>query len=681
MRAPILVVTLFSLLSASAPVAQESIPLPVRKVVLYKNGMGYFQHQGTTPETGVVDILLPSRQLDDILKSLTVLDLDGGSIESVTYDSPVPADRLLSDLPIDLNAAPNLVEFLAQIRGADIEIRAPSGSVTGRLLAADLRAKSSGAGQTAQVVEVSVLDSSGAVQVVDLGSAGGLRILDSDLSAEVRRYLEILDRDNRRDVRQMRIDSASRGARRLFVAYTAESPIWKSSYRIVIGEGEEPYLQGWAIVDNTSAMDWSDVELSLVSGAPISFIQRLSQPIYSQRPEVPVMAGPVAAPDIHEGALEDLRAGASEGRAAPRQGRLGLAEKSLAPPPPAAAMPMEALRREDFELDAAATGADLGDQFEYRLKDPITIGKNRSALLPIVGSDVKAEKVSLYNAGRGGKNPRLAIWLENSTDLTLDGGAFVLIDSGSFAGEGLFNTIPPRERRLLSYAIDLTTEVSTLQKSELRRIERIVINRGIMRLERKQLETRTYTIRNNAERARTVIVEHPVRSGWELVGSKPDETSSSFHRFRTSVSAQSTGRLQVQEELPQQTVYRLENLTTEQIALWLSDRSIDRQIEAELRRIVQKKEELARLEGRLAELERERQEIFSDQSRVRDNLSRLSTSGDEARLRQSYIERLSAQETRLSEIAAEQERLRGEIEVVRAQLNEMISTLSFDREL
>ncbi len=754
--------------------AQDSIPLPVRKVVLYKNGMGYFEHLGPVRGAQAVEISLPRTQLNDVLKSLTVLDLGRGMVTGVTYDSSAPLDRRLAELPIDLDSAQGTVGLLNQLRGAAVEIKAPGGSVTGKIVGAELRTRSAGAGTIVQYVQITLLSSGGELRLIDLESAGSLRFTEPELAADMARYMELLNTTHRRDIRKLHIQTAGSGERQLYVSYTSEAPVWKTTYRVVLDPKQKPLLQGWAIVDNTTPVDWLDVTLSLVAGAPVSFIQNLSQPVYARRPVVPLPEGFQVSPQLHEGTMAapggmtaisgsvfDSRGGPLAGAAvvvigpdgsplrtvttdgngvylaqvaagnyrvsasypglrgaeypgievtqgrttalnfslqgaemeAMADDRLSLpkrrAEGPVAAIAPAAA-PMEAAMERAGGIGGlmrqeAPPGAEtqaLGEQFEYRLKQPVTIRRNESGLLPILHAEVEGEKVSLYNASAGERRPRLAVWLRNSSGLTLDSGSFTVIDTNAFAGEGLVDTIQPGESRLLSYALDLGLEVTGGTQSERQRVERVEIHRGILRMHSKLTEKRSYVIRNNDEKARAVILEHPVRTGWKMADTPPPaESSASYHRFRVEAKAKATTEFTVREETPQETTYIISNVTPEQIQLWVRERSIDPEIEKALSGIVARKAEINAFAQKMAELDREQNEIFRDQERVRGNLARLGQTPEEASLRQRYIRQLEQQETRLGAIRMERNRLETGKDAAQKQLDDMLQKLTLDRKV
>ncbi len=767
---------------------QEPVPLPVRKVVLYKNGMGYFEHVGPVKGQQIVEISLPRAQMNDVLKSLTVIDMGGGQVAGITYDSAAPLDRRLGELPIDLSQSQNLVGFLNQVRGAQVKVQSAAGLIAGRLMGAELRTRTVGSGTTVESVEASVLSSTGELKLVELASAGALQFTDTAFANEMFRYLDLLSTRNQRDVRKLRIQTLGSGERQLYVSYTSESPIWKTTYRIVIDANRKPLLQGWAIVDNTTPMDWINVTLSLVSGAPVSFIQNLAQPIYARRPVIPLPAGVQVQPQLHEGTIEvpageaaiggsvldpsggvipgadvsiinpqgvtiahtvtadngsyrvavppgtyrlvarapgfrdseirgiqaspgrlaaisvtmqvgaldemvAVQAGIAGGRGGGIAGGVGagigpgrsarsdLSALMMAPAAPSAA-PAD-LKLEDAirqQLLPTAQAQALGEQFEYKLSQPITIRRNESGLLPIVHTEVDGEKVSLYNAASGETHPRLAVWLKNTSALTLDAGAFTVIDASSFAGEGLVETIQPGESRLLSYALDLGVEVSSTTQSERQRVEQVEISHGVMRMHSKMTEKKTYLIRNNDQKARTIVLEHPVRQSWTLVQTQtPAESSASYYRFRLDAKPKTTTEFTVRAETPQLTTYGISNITPEQVTIWLKEKSIDPEVEKALSAIMAKKAEINDLQRKAANLEEEQSGIFRDQARVRDNLQRLGRTTEEDALRQRYVRQLNEQENRLGEIKTEQAKIESARAAAQKQLDDMIEKLTLDR--
>src|SRR5260221_7501157 len=279
--------------------------LPVRRVILYKNGVGFFEHLGSVHGSQDVHIDFTSSQLNDVLNSLTVLDLSGGRITGVDYNSEAPLARRLATLRLALGEKPTQAEFLGALRGARIEVRSGAApAISGKLLSIERKTRSSTT-FTVETEEISLITDAGEVRSVDLNPATSIRILDSDLKLEVGRYLSLIAASRDQDVRRMTLSTTGTGDRNLYVSYISEVPVWKTTYRIVLPSKLEkkPLLQGWAIVDNTVGEDWNNVELSLVAGEPHSFIQQLSEPYYGRRPVVPLPESVQLSPQTHASTL------------------------------------------------------------------------------------------------------------------------------------------------------------------------------------------------------------------------------------------------------------------------------------------------------------------------------------------------------------------------------------------
>ena len=279
--------------------------LPVRRVVLYKSGVGYFEHVGRIRDDQTIAIDLTSGQLDDVLKSLTTVDLGEGRVTGITFNSIAPLEQRLRAIGLPLGKSSSRAELLGAVRGSRVEVQAGATRVTGRVLDVETVSRRSG-DATEQITHLGLVTDAGVIHRFELREGLGVRLLDAGLRGNLGQYLDAVATASAQDVRRMAVHTEGRGLRDLFVSYVSEVPVWKSTYRLVIPAGDrKPFLQGWAIVDNTLGEDWDDVTLSLVAGAPQSFVQPLSQPIFTRRPVVPLATGALLAPQTHDGTLTD----------------------------------------------------------------------------------------------------------------------------------------------------------------------------------------------------------------------------------------------------------------------------------------------------------------------------------------------------------------------------------------
>ncbi len=292
--------------SPSAEATSPADVLPVKRVVLYKNGVGYFEHTALVHGTQDLSIDFTSSQLNDVLKSLTAVDLGDGRISSVPYNSIAPLDERLKSLRLPFGEQVTRAGFLQAMRGARVEVHSGASSTIGRLLSVESSRRQDAKGNFVDVTEFSVMTDAGEMKNFELNPATSVRIAERDLNDEVGRYLSLIGSSRARDVRRMALTASGSGDRDVFVSYISEVPIWKSTYRIIFPDkpGEKPLLQGWAIVDNTIGEDWKDVQLSLVAGAPQSFVQDISQPFYTRRPVIALPESVMLTPQSHEASLQ-----------------------------------------------------------------------------------------------------------------------------------------------------------------------------------------------------------------------------------------------------------------------------------------------------------------------------------------------------------------------------------------
>lgn len=225
--------------------ADEPGKLPVKRVVLYKNGIGYFEHVGKV--SGKQDVAIPftSGQLNDVLKSLTVLDLNGGRITGVEYGSAAPIDRQIGDLRLPFGEKTSLTDYLAALRGSKLEVRSGTSVITGRLLSVERKTRMGG-GTTLEVDYVSLITENGDLRTTEVAPQFSVKILDRGMAGKLERFLDIVSSAKDADVRRMVISADGTGERSLFVSYISEAPVWKATYRIVLDgkRGKEPLLQG-----------------------------------------------------------------------------------------------------------------------------------------------------------------------------------------------------------------------------------------------------------------------------------------------------------------------------------------------------------------------------------------------------------------------------------------------------
>ena len=705
--------------------ADTAAQLPVTRVSLYKNGVGFFEHAGRVTGDEAVVIDFTSAQLNDVLQSLTAIDLGGGRISGAGYNSTTPLEQQLKVLPLALGETPTSDDFFNAIRGARVEVRSPGATLAGRLLSFEVRTTPAPTENVPATEKhfLTVASDSGDVRTFELTGATAVRLLDGPLRTDLTRYLELLDANRSQTLRHLTLYDkapvANHSPRDLRVSYLSEVPIWKSTYRILFTDSpssstaaaQTATLQGWSVVDNTTGTDWINVQLSLIAGSPQSFIQPLSQPIYTRRPEIPIAQDAQLTPQTHEsgdtlkedGAPQPAVAGVAgmSGMGSGQGARLGpgsggnLGGGAFALGGPmnqstqlqsrgrlvaAASAP---LPYETSAIDSVVpntTTAAFDDYFAYNLTDPVTIRRNESALVPILQTRVASERVTLWNP----QQPQAlrALWITNSSDLTLDRGSFTIVENGNFGGEGLLDPIHPGERRLLSYAADQAVRVSTDYQHDTRRVQSITVSKGVLKEETAEVAEIEYLVRNAAPEPRTVIVEQPRRPGWQLDSDpKPAETTPSVYRFPVATAARETVRLHIGERHTINQFYRLTDSTEQQLTLLLHNASASPALLAQLEPVFAAKRALASIDTQISTRQTQINSIVEDQKRLRDNLAALKGGPDERTLAKRYTDELNTQEDTLGSLRRDLASLQTQRDAADADLGNKIQSLTVDEKI
>jgi hypothetical protein len=678
---------------AQRPSTTEPVQLPVRRVVLYKSGVGFFEHLGNVTGTADIAIQFTSGQLDDALKSLTALDLDRGTVSAISYNSVAPIDQQLAALRLPLGEDPDTTQLYRALRGTRVEVRSKNGTTVGRLLGVERRDRRRESGSTEPLDVITIVGDDGAVRSVAIESDVRVRIDERDARGDLSRYLSVIASGRAQDVRRMVISAAGTGTRRLLVSYISEVPVWKSTYRLVLpdGDSDRPLLQGWAIVDNTVGEDWTNVDLSLVAGAPQSFIQQISQPFYVRRPVVPLPTTVQRTPQTHEATLQaapeskaeaiTVTGNAPVAQAAGRGGGVGggVAGGLVGglPEAPAAARAADVLAARQL-VTSNASAQELGDLFEYKLAQPVTIRKNQSALVPILSGPVDAERLSLWRGAPGNGRPLRAVWLTNATQFTLDGGSLSVIDANAFAGEGLIDPLRPGEKRIVSYGTDLALTVTARLDESSGRYTRVTARDGVIIAQQEERNQWVYRVRNEDTSARTLIVEHSIRPGWTLAPAPAAaETTATAARYRVPVAAKGEATLTISERRVNDTRYSIDQVD-DRLVTTITQRGIAPDaLRRALQPVLDKRAEVAGADRQVADLNGQITTIGQDQQRVRENMQVLRGSAEEKALVKRYTTQLTEQEDRLATLRKELTDATIRRDTRRAELTQLIQQLTF----
>ncbi len=642
--------------------------LPVRNVTLYKHGVGYFQRSGEVLPGQPTRLDFRAEEMNDVLKSLTLAVEGGARMAGVRYDSSEPLSQKIGGLPLRLDKQQPLSALLDQLKGSRLQLRFGTETLTGVIVGA--RTVSPGREQPERE-QVSLLLESGELRTLDLTAAAAISFPEPELQRQLGRYLEALSGARSTEKRSVYIDAAGSGKGRLTASYMIPVPVWKSSYRLVLRDRGEPLVEGWAIIDNTTGEDWDNVRLSLISGRPISFISNLYEPRYPRREVAELPETAAVAPVIHAGAVAESAALAPPEAPAAMAARPEVARRRLAA--------MELMRAGEppvTSVEATADTRELGELFEYGFSHPVTVRRNESAMLPFLQDKIQARKL-LIHSQESSIHPLHAVELVNTTGKTLDGGPVTVFDGNAYAGEALMETFKSNDKRLISYAVDLGTRLTTQFDSRGDQVREIHLRRGVLTARTAIQETRTYNVRNVDDKAKTLLIEHAARPDFKLLRPEAAEKTADSYRFEVKLQARGSAGLAVVEEKLIETTHVVASQTPDFLLAFIQNKELNSRARQQLERVLELKNRIAANARQVREAEGEIATLTRDQERIRQNLASLRAVSGQQEQVQIFARELTAKEARIYEVQKRLEGLRKTQSELESQLQALLESIEF----
>lgn len=661
-------------LAATAGAAADA-PLPVRKVVLYKHGMGYLERRGTVTGDATVSFSFRADQMKDLLTSFYAVDLGGGTITSVRYDTAEPLARRLQEILIRVPESAALSQFLPQLKGARVAAKVSGEELAGRVLGLEPFTETADGTVVRQGHRLVVLTDAGAVRSADLAGVAELAILDEGLRADLVRLLDLALEGRRADAKRLSVSAAGKGERELRVGYLVEMPVWKCSYRLILDPADpgKALLQGWAQAENTSGEDWENVAVSFVAGNPLSFSMDLYTPLYVQRPQVPVPGlqnlavnwGAAPAPEaVGQAQPQRLRAERDLERAA--KSVRPMAPAPAPPPPPGfAAQGMDAALAEAAEepplaslLEAsggpAAQGSKVGELFSYEARDAVSVPRGQAALLPIVSRPITGRRVLVYQASFSPR-PVNAWVLANDTDLTLEAGAVTVFEGSTSLGEGILgHTLAPGGQEVVPYAVDATVDVTPRVSSRREPYVSGKVVDGVLQLARVEVLAHTWTLLNRGREPATLWLHQPANPLYRLaVPEKPLKEVAGTYRFEIPLAPGETREFAVEERREVGEAVYLANEDEARLRLFAAGPYLSPGTRRFLGELGDLTAEKAALQRGVDEGQEQVRRLAEEQERLRRNIGTVGyNQPKEAELRAKWMTALAAAEDRLAALRA-----------------------------
>lgn len=679
---------------SAAALAQSEIP--VDRVILSTSGLANFMHHAEVTDNAKVEFPVRLEQVDDILKSLVVFDAKG-RLGGVTLPGKQPLDQIFKDLPFRRGQLSNPAELLNAYQGAAVTVKTGKSVISGKLLRAVPEKTVVGDSKEVTRHRISVMTDAGIRQAV-LEDIDAVQFDDAKIRAEIARALDAVRENGAAERRMLNVSLPGSGTRDVNLSYVVDAPLWKTAYRMVVppAGAEKGLLQGWAVVENMTASDWNNVDMTLVSGNPVTFRQALYQSYYVDRPEIPVQVFGRVMPRVDAGALATADvAEPQRARMGAAGGAMGMMAKAMAPAPmamrenfamadAAPAMESEAAfigMDQVAQAANAAQSAEATTQVLFRFPDRVSLKSGQSMMLPFISRQVPMSRISLYQPDTHATHPLAAVEIRNDGETGLPPGVLTLYEENelvrgaAFVGDAQLPVLAQGANRLISYALDSKTAISREEKSDVRK-GKITISGGVMKTAVSQRAETVYTIKAPPKEDRVIVIEHAKRGGFKLVSPDPKsvEVTDTHYRVRVTVKGGETKVIPVALESDSWQSYSIDGMPTDALMAYATTQGdLDAATRKAFEHLAQLRRELDVIDQQVMQLEQQRQAIFEDQERVRENLKSLKSKSD---VQEKYLEKLNAQEDNIAKIDAQRENLNQQRAAKQAELQKAVAAIS-----
>jgi len=630
--------------------------LPVTRVTLYTAGLAWMVHETSVTGNEIINFSVDQGDINDILKSLVIEDLNDGTVDSINFDSDNPLAVALSDLRVNPSGSPDLVNFLDRTQGEQVSITTPYGQFEGRIFSVEVLTV-----ENKRKVLLNLMDFDG-IKSIDISALQKLEFQDEILQNELLSALKLIAQSRVKSTRTLKLSFKGTGTRNIRLSYIRAVPLWKTSYRLVMDNEGIPRLEGWALVQNTGNLQWNNVQLSFVAGQPNAFTMDLATPRYIYREELQTAtAAPLGAMEYDRGYSPQTESKADMSYKSAQPSMMFAdsesydedifyeMEESYSPAP----------------VESQASGVRSGNFYRYEVKELVTINSRSSAMIPIIQQANAGSAIGVYDPSYNLVFKGLRLF--NNSEAHWASGPATISEGRFYGGDALIPEMIPDSKRLITYAVHGTLEVEKILKTEPQEIVSLKIVDGLLhRIDKIRKETE-YLIDGSEKE---LIIIHPKSSGWTLKENPEiDEETSGEYRFKLTNWDKP---VVVAEEYQVFQQFSLSNFRKSDIAYYLEWREISDSLKNAFEKMSILLKEIDQIRSNISLNNSQISRLERDQNRVRENMRVLQSSSD---LYKQYANQLSNQETDIQNLNKQIYDRQNELETLNESLKDFIRDL------
>ncbi len=677
--------------------------LPVRRMVLYKHGVGFIERGKKFKGNEPIKLKFKKKEMDDILKSLSIFDTGNGRVTGVSYETAEDITAKLAEKAITVPDREAMLGLFRQLRGYEVKLNTTQEEVQGIVVGTQEDPKLTGEGELVErEASVIIKDADNNIKPIKADDIVHFNVLSSEAFDDLDYFLDAITTERKKNIKGVTVFLDGKD-HDVSVNYIVSMPSWRVSYRIAFNE-KKTILQGWGIIDNQLDEDLKDINLSLVAGKPISFIYDIYTPRIVPRPVVREEVRTVSAPVDLEGGMDQYEEDEMEmmkeekcydfeeecmdglmADEAPMAMKKAMSRSAGMGPPAGMSALMSAPAPEptpDMLQESARVqtrSVEMGEFFKYDIETPVTVKRGQSAMVPILQCGITCEKEHVYNASKMPLNPVVTMKVTNDTGAVLERGPILVLDDGTYVGEAILPYTTNGSVNHIAYSVDLGVEVKEEYNSgsELEQIE--ISNRYFRKIYMEWKET-TYKVTNKKKDKVDLVIEHP-KSSYEIDEEetvKPTDETDNYYRWKFKVKGKKTSDFTVRETTITHYTEYIRDSSTSTVEHYYKSKYISKANYDKIQEIMELQAKIHKLEEEADKLDEEREDIYEEQERLRENLESLGDTKKEDTLRAKYVDKMDSQEGRLEAIKKREKAIEKQVEKIDDEIDKKVDKLRDD---
>jgi hypothetical protein len=649
--------------------SSTSTQLKLKRVVLYKSGLGFFEKWGKLDLASQksLKISFKSTTVNDLLKTFSIMRTKGDlMVSGVSYEGQdANLNKLLEESRIKLPDTETFNALIGQLRGYSIKFIIARKSITGTLVGLQTRTEAIGpeSPTTMNVRYLLISTEKDGLQAYRIREIEQLELLDTGIKLDLNFFLDVIKSAKSEKFRNITLFFEGSKTSEFILTFLQETPAWKMSYRIFLLDDEsnkenkkttvndenEILMQGWGIIENVLDEDWEGVKLTLASGVPISFKYDSYSPLWISRPL------------ISRG--QDLNTSVAKNQPLGGESDDFDDEFRTEKPSDTAKSPIEIVNT--LIERSAAKGAG----FYYQVPRTVNVKRNQASLIPIIEERIKAKFVSIYNESAHEKYPMATLEFKNTTNSILEEGPVSIFKDSVFEGEAMLSYLEKNELAKIPYAIDQSIEVHREVKNKTEKNHRVEIGTWIYTYY-YQVDTTHYWVHNLTDEDKSMIIEHPIRYTYVLFDSpEPMEKTTNNYRFQIDLKPGEEKIFELHEREERSTSTQQNQIQLRILDEWLALKLINEKEYKKLKTRWNKLVRVNEIQKKMNEISSQQQKIGQEQQRLRENMESLQDSGSEKALRNRYVAKFEKREAQLEQMEKDTAALQKELETIQNELN------------